>query len=119
MMAVFFFIAHEKGFKFHAQPQTGASSCFICNCSNLIDFVFIFITIFICHVQPLVAHGLKIYLFIHFISWCWSHTLLIILRGLTALKTSVPAMQVYSKTYLNTLSTQTPRGQELLGHIRK
>ena len=28
MMAVFFFIAHEKGFKFHAQPQTGAYSCF-------------------------------------------------------------------------------------------
>ena len=27
MMAVFFFIAHEKGFKFHAQPQTGAYSC--------------------------------------------------------------------------------------------
>ena len=28
MMAVFFFIAHEKGFQFHAQPQTGAYSCF-------------------------------------------------------------------------------------------
>ena len=27
-MAMFFFIAHEKGFKFHAQPQTGAYSCF-------------------------------------------------------------------------------------------
>ena len=27
MMAVFFFTAHEKGFKFHAQPQTGAYSC--------------------------------------------------------------------------------------------
>ena len=27
MMAVFFFIAHEKGFKFHAQPQPGAYSC--------------------------------------------------------------------------------------------
>ena len=27
IMAVFFFIAHEKGFKFHAQPQTGAYSC--------------------------------------------------------------------------------------------
>ena len=27
MMAVFFFIAHEKGFKSHAQPQTGAYSC--------------------------------------------------------------------------------------------
>ena len=26
MMAVFFFIALEKGFKFHAQPQTGAYS---------------------------------------------------------------------------------------------
>ena len=24
MMAVFLFIAHEKRFKFHAQPQTGA-----------------------------------------------------------------------------------------------
>ena len=29
MMALFFFIAHEKGFKFHAQPQTGAYSCFL------------------------------------------------------------------------------------------
>ena len=28
MMAMFFFIAHEKGFKFHARPQTGAYSCF-------------------------------------------------------------------------------------------
>ena len=28
MMAVFFFTAQGKGFKFHAQPQTGASSCF-------------------------------------------------------------------------------------------
>ena len=28
MMAVFFFIAHEKGFKFYAQPQTGSYSCF-------------------------------------------------------------------------------------------
>ena len=29
MIAVFkfFFIAHEKGFKFHAKPQTGAYSC--------------------------------------------------------------------------------------------
>ena len=36
-------------------------------CSDLIDFIaFLFITIFICHVQPLVAHGLKIYLFILF-----------------------------------------------------
>ena len=26
-MAVFFFTAHEKGFKFHAQPQNGAYSC--------------------------------------------------------------------------------------------
>ena len=25
MMAVFFFIAHEKRFKFHAQPQTSAT----------------------------------------------------------------------------------------------
>ena len=24
MIAVFFFIAHKKGFKFHARPQTGA-----------------------------------------------------------------------------------------------
>ena len=24
IMAVFFFTAHEKGFKFHAQPQTNA-----------------------------------------------------------------------------------------------
>ena len=28
MMAVFFFIAHEKGFNFHAQPQTSAYSCY-------------------------------------------------------------------------------------------
>ena len=28
MMAVFFFITHEKGFKFHAEPQTGAYSCY-------------------------------------------------------------------------------------------
>ena len=27
MMALVFFIAHEKGFTFHAQPQTGAYSC--------------------------------------------------------------------------------------------
>ena len=27
IMAVFFFTTHEKGFKFHAQPQTGAYSC--------------------------------------------------------------------------------------------
>ena len=27
MMAVFFFISRENGFKFHAQPQTGACSC--------------------------------------------------------------------------------------------
>ena len=30
-MAVFFFTAHEKGFKFHAQPQAGAYSCCILN----------------------------------------------------------------------------------------
>ena len=29
MMAVFLFTAHEKGFKFHALPQTGADSCLI------------------------------------------------------------------------------------------
>ena len=35
MMAVFFFTAHEHGFKFHAQPHTGAYSClFIAACSN-------------------------------------------------------------------------------------
>ena len=28
IMVVFFFIAHKKGFKFYAQPQTGAYSCF-------------------------------------------------------------------------------------------
>ena len=29
MMAAFLFIAHEKGFLlFHAQPQTGAYSCY-------------------------------------------------------------------------------------------
>ena len=28
MVFVFFFIAHEKGFKFYAQPQTGAYSCY-------------------------------------------------------------------------------------------
>ena len=26
---VFFFIAHEKGFKFHAQPKTGAYSFYL------------------------------------------------------------------------------------------
>ena len=31
MMAMFFFIAHEKGFQFHAQPQTGAYSCLVCS----------------------------------------------------------------------------------------
>ena len=30
MMAVFFFIAHEKGFKFHAQPQIGAYNIYSC-----------------------------------------------------------------------------------------
>ena len=29
MMAVFFFNAREKGFKFHAQPQNGAYSCLL------------------------------------------------------------------------------------------
>ena len=29
MMALFFFTAHEKGFRFHAQPQTGAYSCLL------------------------------------------------------------------------------------------
>ena len=28
MMALFFFIAHENGFKFHARPQTDAYSCY-------------------------------------------------------------------------------------------
>ena len=28
MMALFFFIAHEKGFTFHTQTQTGAYSCY-------------------------------------------------------------------------------------------
>ena len=28
MMAVFFFNAHEKGLKFHAQPQNVAYSCY-------------------------------------------------------------------------------------------
>ena len=28
MMAVYFYVAHGKGFTFHAQPQTGAYSCF-------------------------------------------------------------------------------------------
>ena len=27
ILAMFFFIAYEKGFKFHTQPQTGAYSC--------------------------------------------------------------------------------------------
>ena len=31
MMAMFFFIAHEKGFTFHAQPQYGAYSCSLSN----------------------------------------------------------------------------------------
>ena len=29
MMASFSLIAHEKGFKFHAQPETGACSCLV------------------------------------------------------------------------------------------
>ena len=29
MMAVFFFIAHEKGLKIHAQSQTGAYYCLL------------------------------------------------------------------------------------------
>ena len=29
MIAVFFFTAHEKGFKVHAQPQTGAYFCLV------------------------------------------------------------------------------------------
>ena len=29
MMAVFFFTAHKKGFKFHAPPQNGTYSCCI------------------------------------------------------------------------------------------
>ena len=28
MTAVLFFTSHEKGLRFHAQPQTGAYSCF-------------------------------------------------------------------------------------------
>ena len=40
MMAVFFFITHEKGFKFHAQPQTGAYSCLIwIQCSMYIIYI--------------------------------------------------------------------------------
>ena len=94
-----------------------------------------------------------------FISWCWSQTLSIILRGLTTLifkprnysktnkikfilsiyynninkdlfrnvelfrpwglrASSLEASGFYD-TNLNTLSTQTPRGQELLEHIKK
>ena len=34
MMAVVFFTAHEKGFKFYAQPQTGAYSCFFLICAT-------------------------------------------------------------------------------------
>ena len=29
MMAVFFLTARKKGFKFHAQPKTGAHSCYL------------------------------------------------------------------------------------------
>ena len=40
MMAVFYFlfIAHEKGFKFHAQPQTGAYSCLILRVKKTAEF---------------------------------------------------------------------------------
>ena len=84
-----------------------------------------------------------------FVSQCWSHTLSIILGGFTALQTSgllknkqqlyyqrlIQNIQSFSSlgglrassleapglhyTNLNTRSTQTPRGQELLGHIQK
>ena len=37
-------IAHGKGFKFHAQPQTGAYSCFVC-CNTLSDFGLLFLKI--------------------------------------------------------------------------
>ena len=33
MMAAFLFIAHEKGFKFQAQPQTDAYSCLLYGCT--------------------------------------------------------------------------------------
>ena len=35
MMAVFFFTSHEKGFTFHAQPQTGAYSCYKLKPNNI------------------------------------------------------------------------------------
>ena len=40
MKAVFFFTAHEKGFKFHAQPQTGAYSCFSKLLPSLVNLQF-------------------------------------------------------------------------------
>ena len=40
MMAVFFFIVHEKGFKFHAQPQSGAYSCYFFQSQNSLPAFF-------------------------------------------------------------------------------
>ena len=40
IMDVFFFIAHEKGFKFHAHPQTGTYSCFYRICCSTLKFYF-------------------------------------------------------------------------------
>ena len=38
MMAMFFFITHKKGFKYHAQPETGAYSCSVLKPCSFKDF---------------------------------------------------------------------------------
>ena len=58
-MGVFFLTAHEKGFKFHAQPQTGTYSCVCRECGLLIISQMQF-----CVLYPLIPkYFLAIYLF--------------------------------------------------------
>ena len=50
-MAVFFFTAHEKVFKLHAQPQTGAYSCLgvpLANASLFLNTVYNIDSIYYC-----------------------------------------------------------------------
>ena len=41
MMALFYFFAYEKGFKFHVQPQTGAYSCCVMASTFLISEILV------------------------------------------------------------------------------
>ena len=54
MMAVFF-IAHEKGLKFHAQPHSGAYSCYDCRCLTPSSIPAYFHGYFISRVRALCA----------------------------------------------------------------